>query len=85
MEDEGPQHCGEQESYVVHRKKMRGVMENVIRNQKTRELQGAARMHPGLRQSHKISAHNAAVRAKRAVTKKEVETSLTDAVALVHK
>ena len=73
---------GEQESHVVVRKRMRGVMENVLRNQKTRELQGAARMHPGMRQSLKISAHNVAVRAKRAVTKQETEAGLTSALAL---
>jgi hypothetical protein len=65
----------------VHRKRGRGVMEQVLRNQKTRELQGAARMHPGLRQTAKVAAHNAAVRAKRDVTKKEIEAGLEAAVA----
>ena len=73
---------GEQEEVIVHRKKMRGVMESVLRNQKTRELQGAARMHPGLRQTAKVSARNAAVRARRDVAKKEVETQLENAVTL---
>ena len=73
---------GEQEEFCVWRKPNRGVMERVLRNQKTRELQGAARMCPGLRQSNKVAAHNAAVRAKRAVTKKELEDGLVGAVAL---
>ena len=76
---------GEQEEFVVTRKRQRGVMESVLRNVKTREIQGAARMHPGLRQSAKVAAHNAAVRAKRDTTKKEVETRLEAAVVLAGK
>ena len=71
---------GEQEEYVVTRKPMRGVMENVLRNQKTRELQAAARMHPSLHQTSKVEAHNKAVRATREKVKAENKAMLTKAV-----
>ena len=64
---------GEQEEYVVVHKQMRGVMESVIRNQKTKELQAAARKHPGLLQSDKVAAHNAAIRARHEKVKVENE------------
>ena len=66
-------HTGELVSYAVDRRPQRGVMESVIRNQKSRELQAAARQHPGLRQSKKVAAHHAAVRARREVVKAENE------------
>ena len=69
------------EEYVVVRKQMRGVMESVIRNQKTRELQAAARRHPGLLQSKKVAAHNAAVRARRESVKVENEKGYVGAIA----
>ena len=72
---------GEQEEYVVVRKQMRGVMENVLRNQKTRETQAAARSIPGLRQTRKVAAHNAAVRVNRERVKGETRSTLELAVA----
>ena len=72
---------GEQEEYIVQRKQLRGVMESVLRNQKTREIQQAARKHPSLRQTNKVAAHNKAVRERRECVKKETEKTVEYAVA----